>query len=394
MFDPTVYVLTMVRGTNKATATIQHVLRAIMLLHLVLDQHHINLDERLNEFRLLEIGEIEDIISQSNWQVESIVSFLEFRKSSQTIAKITKRIRNKLPERKYVHIQTAAIRLRYIQAYLKWKVMQRELRMGALHPKYSRFHYITNQALQEIEGRISGGNNRNTLHLREGLEESEIKLLEDSILPDSPNNPWLGDHPRHRNYLLIRWLRDLGVRRGELLGIRIQDINFQKNEVTIVRRADELEDSRKYQPNAKTKDRLLDLGEGLSKLTREYILSIRKKIKNARKHDYLFVANGTGLPLSLSALNKIFQVLRDRIAGLPDDLSPHVLRHTWNEDFSKELDRSNVRVSDNEEAKMRSRLMGWSETSNMAATYTRRHIREKAKMASLALQRKGMNIDE
>ena len=32
-------------------------------------------------------------------------------------------------------------------------------------------------------------------------------------------------------------------------------------------------------------------------------------------------------------------------------------------------------------------MMGWSETSGTAATYTRRHIRKKAQAASLELQK-------
>jgi hypothetical protein len=44
------------------------------------------------------------------------------------------------------------------------------------------------------------------------------------------------------------------------------------------------------------------------------------------------------------------------------------------------------RVSEEQEKKMRSYLMGWSELSGTAATYTRRHVREKAKKVSLELQ--------
>jgi integrase len=88
----------------------------------------------------------------------------------------------------------------------------------------------------------------------------------------------------------------------------------------------------------------------------------------------------------LSALNKVFVVLRRKCPDLPDDLSPHVIRHTWNDHFSEIMDRR--RVSEETEKKMRSRLMGWSETSGTAAAYTRRHVQRKAREASLALQKK------
>ena len=101
-------------------------------------------------------------------------------------------------------------------------------------------------------------------------------------------------------------------------------------------------------------------------------------------HEYLFVADRTGAPMSLSALNKCFAFLRIRIPDLPDDLSPHVLRHTWNDNFSEVMDRNNTPEAD--EQKMRSVLMGWSENSDTAIIYTRRHVRKKASQVSLAMQ--------
>lgn len=44
------------------------------------------------------------------------------------------------------------------------------------------------------------------------------------------------------------------------------------------------------------------------------------------------------------------------------------------------------KVPEAEEEKLRSYLMGWVQGSRIAATYTRRHTREKAKQASLELQ--------
>jgi integrase len=85
-------------------------------------------------------------------------------------------------------------------------------------------------------------------------------------------------------------------------------------------------------------------------------------------------------------LNKVFVVLRRKCPDLPDDLAPHVCRHTWNDKFSEDMDKA--KVSEETEKKMRSRLMGWSETSGTAATYTRRHVQRKAREASLALQKK------
>jgi site-specific recombinase XerD len=163
--------------------------------------------------------------------------------------------------------------------------------------------------------------------------------------------------------------------------LKVSDINFQTNEVLIPRRADDPADLRAQQPRTKTNDRLLALDEDLAELTRRYVMKNRRAIKGARKHEFLWVANGSGAPLSLSGFHKIFITLRERVPDLPKSLSAHVMRH-MERCVSAEMDLAGV--SEAEEHKMRTRLMGWSDTSSMASVYTRRHIRKKAKDASLA----------
>jgi integrase len=220
--------------------------------------------------------------------------------------------------------------------------------------------------------------------------------LREVIAPESPDNPWISDHAKKRNELAIRWIFELGLRRGELLNIKVDpDINFTREEVTIARRADDPEDPRRNQPRVKTRDRKLPLSRELCAMTNHYVIKVRSKLSGARKHAFLFVADKTGKPLSMSALNKSFVVLRKKCPGLPDTLSPHVGRHSWNDGFSKTMDEQ--RISEADEKKLRSYQMGWSETSGTAAIYTRRHTREKAQKVSLKMQAdqaKGVKNDE
>jgi integrase len=183
---------------------------------------------------------------------------------------------------------------------------------------------------------------------------------------------------------MVDWLVHLGLRRGELLNVRVDDIDFRRGVVTVVRRQDAADDPRRNQPSVKTRGRDLPLSSGLLDTTRRYILDFRTGLPLARTHGYLLVASGTGAPLSMPAVAKVFSVLRFKVPTLPPDLSPHVLRHTWNARFSEEMDKN--KVPEETERKARSYLMGWSETSGTAATYTRRHIREKARRVSLDLQ--------
>ncbi|MGR2680497.1 tyrosine-type recombinase/integrase [Chromobacterium haemolyticum] len=218
------------------------------------------------------------------------------------------------------------------------------------------------------------------------MPRETAECLLSAIAKNSTENPWTYDFTKTRNELMFRWLHAFGLRRGELLNVRVSDIDFREETVTIVRRPDSSDDPRTAQPLVKTRDKILPMSPDLCRLTYDYVMDTRRLLAGARRHGYLFVATKTGAPLSLSALNKCFSFLRSRIPDLPDDLSPHVLRHTWNDNFSEAMDRT--KTPEAEEQKMRSYLMGWSETSGTAVNYTRRHIRQKANQISLLMQSK------
>jgi integrase len=98
---------------------------------------------------------------------------------------------------------------------------------------------------------------------REGLPPQLVEVIQDITQPDHPDNPWDDLRCRYRNSLIVDWLLYLGLRRGELLGIRIPDINFQQETVTVYRRADDPSDPRFHQPKAKTLGRVIPISRGL-----------------------------------------------------------------------------------------------------------------------------------
>ncbi|MGH3427997.1 MAG: tyrosine-type recombinase/integrase, partial [Mycobacteriales bacterium] len=139
--------------------------------------------------------------------------------------------------------------------------------------------------------------NRHGVTDRKGLLQTEVDAVLAVMDPTSPTNPWKGEHTKERNFLIAKWLIGLGIRRGELLNVRIDDIDFQTERVTIERRPDDKRDPRSNQPRVKTRGRELPLGSTLTALTHAYVRTRRAAQGNARKHGYLFVANGTGAPL-------------------------------------------------------------------------------------------------
>lgn len=395
LHEPTLYALTELRARNRSTSTIQQALRSVMVLYLAFDGLKIDLGQRFQDGRLLDLGEIEQIVRLCREPIDDmVVDGSEGGAASHPkVASLEKaRMRSTAAMTQAgVNSKTAAIRVRYIRAYLEWVTSSQLLRWGPKHELYAGLKTALELVLRALDERAAGASHRNTLDERMGLVPEALARLLEVIGPISRDNPWKGPYSRERNALIIKWLLSTGIRRGELAGVRVSDVNFQMNELLIARRADDSADPRTYQPCTKTNDRLIPLDEDLIELTRRY-LGTRRAIKGARRHEYLFVAQGTGAPLSLSAINKIFDSLRRKCPDLPDDLCPHVTRHTYSDIFCEVMDKK--QVSGETGSKMLSRVMGWSETSKMAATYTRRHVKRKADAAMLDLQKKLMKKDE
>lgn len=239
--------------------------------------------------------------------------------------------------------------------------------------------------------------NRNAEHNVKGLDEGQIALVFELFRPDSELNPFADESVRIRNRLIFLMLYHLGIRGGELLNIRIRDIDFGKNQLVIVRRADEKDDPRTYQPLVKTLDRRLPMKDTLVQEIHHYILNGRKNIPNSTKNDFLFVTHKfgptQGQPLSKSGYQKVIDVVRTASPAL-FNLTGHQLRHSWNEAFSNQMDAMNESPSQEQQEKMRSYLMGWKEGSGTANHYNKRFVRKKANEAALKLQEGMVRVPE
>lgn len=225
------------------------------------------------------------------------------------------------------------------------------------------------------------------------LSEEARSLLRQVIEPAHPLNPFRDPGTAERNYLIVKLAADLGVRSGELLGIRISDIDFRQFRLTVHRRADDAEDSRMNEPNAKTFARTLPVGKGLIQRITIYVTEVRSKVPNASRNEFLFVTHKVGAtqgdPISKETLKQVFRRLA-RVDPLLSDLHPHALRHTWNDEFSKSVDAlpPDKRPTEAQEEQMRDHLMGWKQGSGSSATYNKRHLDREASAASLRLQEK------
>lgn len=389
LWSPTVFVVSELRATNLASATLEQATRALLVVHQVLDHLGINVEQRLKEGRLLNVSELDALAELAGATQKEIDALPMPEEASLCIPKVRSlekvRMRSKPAESKpQVAAQTKAVRLMYIRNYFAWLGRRRLLGIDSRQQEFQALSAQVLQVVGHLNARISSSKRNNDLDARQGVSsEVQARILE-VTRPDSPENPWKNEHVRIRNQLIVRWFLALGLRKGEFLGIKLEDINLREGEVRVNRRADSPEEHRRNEPKTKGKARALALGDELAELTRAYVHGPRRAIDGARKNPFLVVATGTGKPLTMSAVSKLFVELRRKVSGLPEELCPHVLRHTWNDSFSDFADKA--RMSPEEELLIRKQQMGWSDRSKMAAVYTRRHTRRKTNEASLAMQ--------
>ena len=391
LFEPTLFVLSEVRGRNRSANTIASVLRSVMAFHRFLDLREIDLASRLSSGRLLSLGEVEDLARLCRFHLDD-PAFLP-GPGDDTDAKVESlekvRVEIRRLQRKEVDPDVAATRLRYIRMYIQWLAEVRCSRYASTDPVAARLAEASRRTARAIESRVPHKSRHGHFGQREGAPNEAVDEMLRVVDPHCSDNPWPDEHTRYRNALLIHWLLHLGLRIGEALGVRVSDVAVRTKGITIHRRADDPDDPRAYPPQTKTLARRLICSDALALETQAYILDHRRKQGIARQHLFLFVASRTGRPMSLSAVGKMFRVLRRECPGLPAGLSAHLLRHTWNDAFSKQAESKHLAPEDEE--KIRSYLMGWSPTSGTAATYTRRYVRIKAQEASLGLQNRIMS---
>jgi integrase len=377
-YQSTAFVLVEMRARNLSCSAIDKALRAIAILYRFLQSRNANLQIRIRSGRLFTLQEFDALVhlcrAHANSEAPEETNVLRWARprgggnSSSAY------------QSKFVSAAVTAYRLSVIRDFVIWSIR-------TMNPVSVNSEAMTSDFKRLIDSR-SPPVRANLSSQREGLSIEEAQLVIDVVTPGVPGNPWSGAHAQRRNHLIILWLLRLGLRRGELLGVRISDIDFVRGRVTIHRRADDIDDPRTLQPNAKTLPRELELKGELVELTEDYVLNDRLAFAGARRHDFLFVASGAGLPLSLSSITKIFRVLSAQPAMHASPLCAHLLRHTWNERFSEIVDQRGV--PEETEKRVRSYLLGWSDISKSAAWYTRRHVKKKAASISVAMQERAL----
>lgn len=383
VFDATRWVLTSLRSQNLASATIEQALRSLIPFYVILRSHGIDLPKRMDAGRLLDPSELEALADAAKRSIIAIPKDQLNRQATEDTPKIkqptnVERLRAPVkrpsPE-KFVSASTSAIRLGYIRSFIKWRVNLAILSSNAQRRlELIEILKITDEELKNKtpspKGRISKD------HINRLKRRTKFELPE-------ANKSSAASHSKKafiesRDNLILRLLYTLGIRRSELLGLKIKDFNGYMQEVSILRRPDDIDDPRLSEPNTKTRERLLPINSETYKNFKDH-LPLRQLVVKG-KHEFL-IASCNGRPLSKTALNKIFRNLNSE-----GKITPHMLRHAYCESLAEELYKNGH--SENEILTYLRRLCGWSDNSNTPKRYLTRFINEQADLASIRLQEK------
>ncbi|RMA59977.1 phage integrase family protein [Acidovorax sp. 100] len=190
-----------------------------------------------------------------------------------------------------------------------------------------------------------------------------------------------------RDRLIVELLLQ-GLRAGELLKLKVEDLNDRFRlrgdheicMVSVVRRPNDPEDARIYEPSVKTRPGDVPIPARLGAALVDYILGPRRdavdRVSRSVETPYLFVCHSgrnVGRPITQRNLNRIGAKLK-HLPGLPSDVSPHLLRHTHMtevHDSSVQKGRTAQQIRD--VLLQRGR---WSDSSSMPAHYTLRSLME------------------
>ena len=221
---------------------------------------------------------------------------------------------------------------------------------------------------------------------RLGLTEQQRDLLLSASIPTHPGNPF--GATGFRNFVVIRTAYELGLRSGEILALKMADLDLGTGEIRVERRAHDPEEGRQVAPLPKTLSRTLPLSPDLAQAYAQ-LIEERRRCKAARKHRYLFV-NSRGLPLTERGLRTIFEDLRDAFPDL-GDVTVHKIRHDWNDRWNEAGGRGGpVGQGDASDAlRAQADAMGWKPGSKMPDRYGRRSLEAIANARILRMQERG-----
>lgn len=247
--------------------------------------------------------------------------------------------------------------------------------------------------VSEVLGRAFVAEVGSSTTLVSDLNDSELERFTAIISYRNPNAYGVNEHVRFRNYICAMIMLRYGLRMGELLSLRVEDIVMGRiSEIRVVRRPDDPKDPRKPRPKVKRLARQLPIDEpNFAKELSEYIDLHREAMMeagDADDHDYLIVSD-EGAPLHPNTLGQYFRILRGRHpTDLPENLTAHMLRHTFSTRVERHLREQGVKEQKRKE--ILAALRGDSSTESQDV-YVRQEVIRQGQKSLRAYHEKMLN---
>jgi integrase len=384
------YVTIHIRNTGESINTMIACLGDLRLLDEICEYLGIQLEQRLAEGKVLSKPEMESI---SYWTKKTKVALETAQKVKDTANAVVfkpnlKRLESSrhtvVIDTELVDVMTTYNRLSNIISYTVWlaKSVAPEKAMKQIDKMEEHF--------KTYRPKKQSSNNDDTNAFKSLTESQMIRVL-DVIRPDSTENPWKDLASRYRNQMIVNVLYDVGCRKGEVLTIKASEIEGGSYELRIRRSADDPDDDRSDQPLVKTFGRDVAVSKDVFDMVENYIFKYRSQVKGAGKNPFLILSHQNGArtakALSISGLKGMFKTLSKAVGYT---VGAHALRHTWNDEFSADIEAAIEagEITEEEAEDTRSYLMGWKENSGTAKTYTKRYQKKKSLRFALKLQEK------
>lgn len=305
-------------------------LRELKLFYQWMRIHKIDLYERLIQKKLFTEAEI----------VGSLVEYL--RKDHEKKHKVIKIA---------VKPDTFNQRLITIKQFLNWYI---ELYIGILpftsnnYQYYVEYNKRLNTLLERCFINSPPVNKNNT----KGLTDEEQKNLIKLIKPKKGNKNPID----HRNYIIVMLMLSFGFRPGEVLSLKVEDIQLGGiSSIRVHRREPDLQDLRRPRPQIKRNGRVLAIEDKsfaveLDTYITKWRALLEEKNQTNLEWDYL-ILNQDGAPLSLASVTQYFQILKTKhLKVLPANFSPKSLRHTFSVSMERLLREGGMKEDNRKKA--------------------------------------------
>ena len=279
-------------------------------------------------------------------------------------------------------------RLATVRQYLVWRIDVSLSQLSFTDKQYELLETVKKRLLNWIDNSFINASKASGVLLK-SLTDKEVEFLLQCLNPVISDSFGYFEPLKYRNFVIVMLMLNCGLRPGELLSLRVEDIQIGAiSSVTVRRRPLDPMDKRNPRPSIKRMGRILPLeGNNFLRILDKYIMEKREILqeRSNRDTDYL-VLSDEGEPLSHSSLTLFFTRLRKAYPdSLPSILTPKSLRHT----FSMRLERV-LRESGYEEERRRQALaLLRGDTSLESQTvYIAQEIEENARKALALYQKK------